>query len=99
MPVKEMFEKLGYTQKIYDKESNPLNNGIQYTYQSPKSEMERVGMIKTKVIEIYLESKEILMFETTKHRDGNVTKSDVVILNSDVFNALQTQIKELKWYE
>lgn len=97
MTAKELFEKLGYEQKIYDNEKHFSFNGIQYTKRDADSEMQRVGMIKTKCIEFYPTHKEIVIHSMTKHRNGERTKSDAGILSYEEFLAVQLQVSELQW--
>lgn len=103
MTAKEMFEKLGYEQKIYDNEKKSIKgfeytaNGIQYIQRAKDSEMQRIGMIVTNYIEFYITSKEILIYTTYEHRDGTKSKSDSGNLNIEEFNAVQKQVIELQW--
>lgn len=103
MTAKEMFEKLGYEQKIYDNEKESIKgfeytvNGIQYIKRAKDSEMQRIGMIVTKCIEFYTTSKEILIYTTYEHRNGTKSQSDSGDLNIEEFNAIQKQVLELQW--
>ena len=97
MTAKQLFEKLGYEQKIYDNEKNIHSNGIQYIKRANDSEMQRIGMITTKYIEFYLAHKEIVIYSTTEHRNGKTTKSDAGILSFEEYNAIKKQIDELEW--
>lgn len=97
MIAKELFEKLGYTQKIFDKESNPYDHGLQYIKKDNESEKQRIGMIHTKTIEFYFGYKEILMREIVEHRDGTTSERNAIILSLDEINALQKQVEELHW--
>lgn len=99
MTAKQTFEKLGYKQKIYDDEKHYSFNGIQYTKRASESEMQRIGMIKTKCIEFYPTHKEIVIYSTTKHRNGGISKSDAGILSLEEFTAIQEQVNELKWQD
>jgi hypothetical protein len=89
LSAKEMFESLGYTQKVYDTSDNKYEHGIQYTRIE-----EVTSMTYTKVIEFYFEHQEMLMMETVVFRDGTSKKSDIV-LSFDEFLAVQQQIVEL----
>jgi hypothetical protein len=97
MTAKEMFEKIGYVQKIHDKSEYPSFNGIQYMKRSEDSEMHRIGMITTRYIEFYPHSKEIIICKTYEHKDGTITKCDLGILSLEEFKAVQQQVNEFNW--
>jgi hypothetical protein len=97
MSAKEAFSKLGYTQIVHQDKERSMLGGIQYVKRDPDSEMHRVGMLTTKVIEFYPSSKEILISTKRLHRDGSVTNSDSGILSIMEFKAVQKQIKESGW--
>ncbi|AUM93727.1 TPA: hypothetical protein LA742_002987 [Clostridium botulinum] len=100
MIAKEMFKKLGYEQKIYNKEKNPNLNAIQYIKRANDSEMQRIGMIITKCIEFYtFPIKEIVIYTTYEHKNGKKSKSDMGILNLEEFNAIEKQVLELEWQD
>lgn len=90
MKVKELFEKIGYEQKIH-------TDGIQYIKRDEDSEMERVGRIWTRYIEFYFHEKQILICSTIEHRNGTTSRSDGVVLTLEEFNAVQKQVEELEW--
>ncbi|GKS12927.1 hypothetical protein YDYSY3_39270 [Paenibacillus chitinolyticus] len=96
MTAKEAFEKIGYKQIIYN-ENELIFKGIQYIKKDDDSEMERVGMLCTKYIEFYFTHKEIAIYTTHEHRNGNISKSSVEILNLEEYNAVKIQIDELEW--
>lgn len=97
MTAKEAFEKIGYKQVVVIDSDLPTSNGIQYIKKDEESELQRKGMLTTKYIEFYFMHKEIAVYTTYKHRNGNTSKSDVGILNYEEFNAVQKQVEELKW--
>lgn len=90
MTAKELFESLGYEQKLYDAD-------IQYVKTDDPSEMQRIGMVKTKFIEFYMKHKEICVYSTFTHRDGSVSRSDCGILSFEEFKTTQKQVDELGW--
>lgn len=90
MTAKELFESLGYEQKLYDAD-------IQYVQMAEPSEMKRIGMVTTKCIEFYMAHKEILVSISYEHRDGSVSKSDCGILSLEELTAIQKQVSELSW--
>jgi len=91
MVAKNMFEQLGYIQ------SEKSVSGIQYINKSKDSEMQRIGMVTTKIIEFYPLSKELLFQTTIKFRDGSTKVSDSTVLNFEEFKAVQQQVLELGW--
>lgn len=97
MSAKEQFEKLGYIQEIYENKRLPSCSGIQYTKKDNPSEMERVGVVYTKVIEFYPSSQEILITKSGERRDGEVFNSDATILSFEEFQAVQQQVDEFAW--
>lgn len=103
MKAKELFEKLGYEQKIYDHEKRYANdfeyeiNGIEYTKKAKESEMQRIGMVRSKYIDFYLDSKEIEIGEIVEFKDGTKKYGESVILNVELLNAVQKQVEELGW--
>jgi hypothetical protein len=104
MKAKELFEKLGYEQKVFDHEKRCVNgfeyevNGIEYIKKDEESEMQRIGMVRTKYIDFYLDSKEIETYYKVKFRDGIEKDGETSgILNMELFNAIQKQIEELGW--
>lgn len=92
MIAKEMFEKLGYEQKIYNNEKDISLNGIDYI-----KENKNVVQIVIKHIEFYTLSKEIVIYTTYEYTDGIKTTGDAGIMNFEEFNAIQRQIIELNW--
>lgn len=98
MSAKDKFEKLGYKQEIHKKDEKLFSsNAIQYTKVAEASEMHRIGMIRTDCVEFYLDSKEIVVYSSTKHRDGYVTQGNSGVITFEVYSAIQKQIDELKW--
>jgi hypothetical protein len=103
MKSKELFEKLGYEQKIYDNEKRSTNgfeytiNGIEYVKKDKESEMQRIGMIRTKYIDFYLDSKEMEIGDIIEFKDGTKKNGESAVLNIKLFNAIQKQIEELGW--
>lgn len=97
MDAKEMFENLGYIQKIYYQKGTTILDGIQYIKKDPETELERVGMLRTKLIEFYPSSKEILMSSSFQNRNGITKSSDVVVLSFEEFRAVELQVIELGW--
>lgn len=97
MTAKEMFEELGYEQKIHKSDLHPSCDGIQYIKKDPEERMEFTGMVTTKVIEFYYMHKEILIATTYKHRSGTESKSDSGVLSLEEFKAVQKQTEELGW--
>lgn len=103
MKAKELFEKLGFKQKIYNNEKHCVEgfkytiNGIQYTKKAEESEMQRIGMVRTNYIDFYLDSKEIAIGDIIEFKDGTKKYGESAILNVKLLNAIQKQIEELGW--
>lgn len=93
MLAKEMFEKLGYVQELYENKDKPGDNGITYIRKEFQSEY----LTRTKGIEFYNNlEKETFIYESLKlnndvERDGLATS-----LSVDEIVAIQKQIEELK---
>lgn len=96
LTAKEMFEVLGYKQKIYT-EYRESSNGIQYAKRAQETELQRIGMITTDYVEFYPHGKDILIYTSYEHKDGSISNSDSGYLNMELFQAVQQQIIELGW--
>lgn len=98
MSARELFEKLGYEQKIYSNEKRFVNgfeytvNGIEYV----KEEIVVGKVIRTKYIGFHSPGKEIELITIYEFEDGTKETSQFV-LNLELFNAVQKQINELRW--
>lgn len=93
MLAKEMFEKLGYVQEIYEDKEKPSDNGIAYT----RKEFQGDYLTRTKGIEFYNNlEKETLIYESLKFEKGIDCECMAASLSVDEINAIQKQIEELK---
>lgn len=97
MEAKELFEKLGYEQKIHTDKAETNSNGIQYIKRDKDSEMNRVGRIWTSYIEFYYYHREIVIYRTVERRDGTKGSGDMGTLSLEEFTAVQKQVEELGW--
>lgn len=95
--AEETFAALGYTQTIHTFEKDSLANAVLFTKRENESEMERIGMIRTKVVEFYLTTKEVLLYETTLFRNGKKSNSDSFVMDAALAKAVHTQLIELGW--
>ncbi|MNL90986.1 hypothetical protein D3C81_07120 [compost metagenome] len=86
-----MFEALGYTRV----ENSAM--GIQYIKKSNRSEMQRIGMLKTKYIEFYRKHKDITIKTTTEFIDGSKANNNLECMTLEEFKAVQKQVLELGW--
>ena len=91
MTAKEIFNKLGYEQRIND------DVGIQYVKRAEESEMQRIGVVEEKYIEFYRFHKEINICIDYKYSDGKTSSSNSSTLNIEEFKAVQKQVLELEW--
>ncbi|MNP70335.1 hypothetical protein D3C76_1665550 [compost metagenome] len=91
MTAKEMFEALGYS-RVEDS-----TMGIQYIKKSNRSEMQRIGMLKTKYMEFYRKHKDITIKTITEFIDGSKSNSNLESIDLEEFKAIQKQVLELGW--